>query len=333
MIFKDRNGNPDIASVAGAFIFLAGLYMLADMLIIWSSTFSLSILGLFISGLACIAILMVSGIGTILANNRSIQSRAAIAGTGLCLSFMIRNIGFIEIYGLETPIIISLASFIIGCCGLIASISLMFGYRHYAMRLLQCLAIMTVVELYPFYSLYNQYIPILSVVYMYYSVFLLMAAYITMIVLLMDKRLKVVPITKKVDDNLDSIKDVIYSGASSFITPESKDALTAFFRSGVPGKIDIMLQEDKEKRTIRISRTDEGGLCTLIVVPNNAKSPMNGFRMTMRYCTDTGEGIRIYGDDGVLIDVLVHDEPPNDGINAKISNRLSKKKTEEQEMS
>mgnify|MGYP004654594913 CR=1 FL=1 len=314
-MFRDENGY-DLPSILGAVMVIVGAFCCVDTLCIWLP--GLSVLDVLIySEIIPDMFILAGGIAALATRSESYCTRIALAGMCIGASFLILNIFFTDFYE-YLSFIVGIIAFIVGVMILISSASLLCGYTHYATRLLQCTAIMTVIELFPIWASYNMLMPWSDIFSMYYCIPLMIAVYIVMLACLMHESVRIPSATQKADRNLGMIKDVIYSDPETYITPEDAESLKGFVEKHASEELDIPLRCGKEERILRIGRTD-GGVPKATVVPGTGENLMSGFRFDV--CTlvyDGGDMLRIYGREGVFVQISVRPAPKKRAIKGSV---------------
>ncbi len=320
MIFKREDGSPDIVKVLGAFMVITAVYILVDSLRTYVGFIGLLMDSYVLSTFISPVLTLLFGIILLIPNERSVRTNGSLAGIALGASFMFRNIRFMEYYGADVSFIISFISFIIGICAIVASTALMFGYSHYSDRIWQTVGIMAVIELYPFYDIYASYLDMLDFVPFFFGNILFIACYAMLILLMFDRSVRIVPVNKRIDRDLGTVKDIIYSGDGTYMVPEDGDSLVRFADGNGEDELDITLHDRRETRILRIRRLPGSEYPVALVVPTNGRSFMEGFRFDVVACCpmEDGDKIRIYGRDGVFVDILVHGIPEEPRIAGKI---------------
>lgn len=323
MMFKKEDGSPDMVRVVGAFMVITGVYILAESLRYYVGFFNLLMnsysLSTFISPLLTLA----SGVFLLIPNDRKIRTNGALAGMALGASFMLRNIRFMDQYGYDVSFIISFVSFLVGIAAIISSVALLFGYSHYSDRVWQTMGIMSAIELYPFYFVYSLYMPLLPCIPTYFSNIMYIACYATVIVLMFDRDVRIIPVNKRVDQDLGTVKDMLYSGDGTYMVPEDGDSLV-YFAEGNGDDLDITLHDRRETRILQLRRLPGSEYPTACVVPSNGRSFTDGFRFDVVACCPSKEldRVRIYGRNGVFVEILVHEIPEE----PRIAGRIRRKK-------
>ncbi len=320
MIFKREDGSPDIVKVLGAFMVITAVYILVDSLRTYVGFIELLLNSYVLSTFISPVLTLLFGIVLLIPNERSVRTNGSLAGIALGASFMFRNIRFMEYYGADVSFIISFISFIIGICAIVASTALMFGYSHYSDRIWQTVGIMAVIELYPFYDIYASYLDMLDFVPFFFGNILFIACYAVLILLMFDRSVRIIPVNKRIDRDLGTVKDIIYSGDGTYMVPEDRDTLFHFADGDGEDELDIILHDSRETRILKIRRLPGSEYPIALVVPTNGRSFMEGFRFDVVACCpmEDGDKIRIYGRDGVFVDILVHGIPEEPRIAGKI---------------
>ena len=325
MIFKKEDGSPDVVKVLGAFMVITAVYILVDSLRTYVGFIDLLLNSYVLSTFISPVLTLLFGIVLLIPNERSVRTNGSLAGIALGASFMFRNIRFMEYYGADVSFIISFISFIIGICAIVASTALMFGYSHYSDRIWQTVGIMAVIELYPFYDIYASYLDILDFVPFFFGNILFIACYAVLILLMFDRSVRIVPVNKRIDRDLGTVKDIIYSGDGTYMVPEDGDSLVRFADGDGEDELDIILHDRRETRILKIRRLPGSEYPIALVVPTNGRSFMEGFRFDVVACCpmEDGDKIRIYGRDGLFVDILVHGIPEE----PRIAGKIRRKKT------
>lgn len=325
MIFKKEDGSPDVVKVLGAFMVITAVYILVDSLRTYVGFIDLLLNSYVLSTFISPVLTLLFGIVLLIPNERSVRTNGSLAGIALGASFMFRNIRFMEYYGADVSFIISFISFIIGICAIVASTALMFGYSHYSDRIWQTVGIMAVIELYPFYDIYASYLDILDFVPFFFGNILFIACYAVLILLMFDRSVRIIPVNKRIDRDLGTVKDIIYSGDGTYMVPEDGDSLVRFADGDGEDELDIILHDRRETRILKIRRLPGSEYPIALVVPTNGRSFMEGFRFDVVACCpmEDGDKIRIYGRDGLFVDILVHGIPEE----PRIAGKIRRKKT------
>jgi len=325
MIFKKEDGSPDMVKVLGAFMVITAVYILVDSLRTYVGFIDLLLNSYVLSTFISPVLTLLFGIVLLIPNERSVRTNGSLAGIALGASFMFRNIRFMEYYGADVSFIISFISFIIGICAIVASTALMFGYSHYSDRIWQTVGIMAVIELYPFYDIYASYLDILDFVPFFFGNILFIACYAVLILLMFDRSVRIIPVNKRIDRDLGTVKDIIYSGDGTYMVPEDGDSLVRFADGDGEDELDIILHDRRETRILKIRRLPGSEYPIALVVPTNGRSFMEGFRFDVVACCpmEDGDKIRIYGRDGLFVDILVHGIPEE----PRIAGKIRRKKT------
>ena len=320
MIFKKEDGSPDLVKVLGAFMVITAAYILIDSLRTYVGFIELLLNSYVLSTFISPVLTLLFGIAILIPNERTVRTNGSLAGIALGASFMFRNIRFMEYYGADVSFIISFISFLIGICAIVASTALLFGYSHYSDRIWQTMGVMAAIELYPFYDIYASYLNVLDFVPFFFGNILFIACYAVLILLMFDKSVRIIPVNKRIDRDLGTVKDIIYSGDGTYMVPEDGDSLVRFAEGdGVDG-LDIVLHDRRETRILKIRRLAGSVYPIAMVVPTNGRSFMEGFRFDVVACCpmEDGDKIRIYGRDGLFVDILVHGIPEEPRIAGKI---------------
>lgn len=320
MIFKKEDGSPDLVKVLGAFMVITAAYILIDSLRSYVGFIDLLLNSYVLSTLISPVLTLLFGIAILMPNERTVRTNGSLAGIALGASFMFRNIRFMAYYGADVSFIISFISFIIGICAIVASTALMFGYSHYSDRIWQTMGVMAAIELYPFYDIYASYLNVLDFVPFYFGNILFIACYAVLILLMFDRSVRIIPVNKRIDKDLGTVKDIIYSGDGTYMVPEDGDSLVRFADGIGEYELDITLHDRRETRILKIRRLPGSEYPIALVVPTNGRSFMEGFRFDVVACCpmEDGDKIRIYGRDGLFVDILVHGIPEEPRIAGKI---------------
>lgn len=324
MMFKREDGSPDLVKVLGAFMVITAMYILIDSLRTYLGFFQLLMSPYVLSTLISPVITLLFGIAILVPNDRTVRTNGSLAGIALGASFMSRNIGFMEYYGADVSFIISYTSFLIGIFAIVSSTALLFGYSHYSDRIWQTMGIMSVIELYPFYDIYASYLPLLDYIPYFFSNILFIACYGMLILLMFDKSLRIIPVNKRIDGDLGTVKDIIYSGDGTYMVPDDADSLVRFAGGDGGERLEIVLHDRRETRMLNVRRVQGSENPIAMVVPTNGRSFMKGFRFDVVACCPSAENdrIRIYGRDGLFVDILVHEIPEE----PRIAGRIRRKK-------
>ncbi len=314
-MFRDDNGY-NLPSILGTVMVIVGAFCCIDTLYTWLP--GLPVLDVLIySDIVPDMLILAGGIAALATGSKSYCTRIALAGICIGASFLIRNIFFTDFYE-YLSFIVGIIAFIVGVMTLISSASLLCGYTHYATRLLQCTAMMTVIELFPIWASYNRLMPWSVIFSTYYCIPLLIAVYIVIMACLMHESVRIPSATRKADRNLGMIKDVMYSDPETYITPKDAESLKGFVEGRASEELDIPLRCGREERILRIGRTG-GGVPKATVVPGTGENLMSGFRFNV--CTlvyDGGDILRIYGREGVFVQISVRPAPKKRDIRGSV---------------
>ena len=325
MIFKKEDGSPDLVKVLGAFMVITAAYILIDSLRTYVGFIELLLNSYVLSTFISPVLTLLFGIAILIPNERTVRTNGSLAGIALGASFMFRNIRFMEYYGADVSFIISFISFLIGICAIVASTALLFGYSHYSDRIWQTMGVMAAIELYPFYDIYASYLNVLDFVPFFFGNILFIACYAVLILVMFDRSVRIIPVNKRIDRDLGTVKDIIYSGDGTYMVPEDGDSLVRFAEGDGEDGLDIVLHDRRETRILKIRRLAGSVYPIAMVVPTNGRSFMEGFRFDVVACCPIEDGgkIRIYGRDGVFVDILVHGIPEE----PRIAGKIRRKKT------
>lgn len=320
MMFKKEDGSPDIARVLGAFMVITAVYILIDSLRTYVGFIDLLLNSYVLSTFISPVVTLLFGIAILLPNERTVRTNGSMAGIALGASFMFRNIRFMEYYGADVSFIISFISFLIGVCAIVASTALLFGYSHYSDRIWQTMGVMAAIELYPFYDIYASYLPMLDFIPYFFSNILFIACYAMLILLMFDRSVRIIPVNKRIDRDLGTVKDIIYSGDGTYMVPEDGDSLVYFAEGNGGDCLDIVLHDRRETRLLKLRRIQGSEYPIAMVVPANGRSFMEGLRFDVVACCPSSDldSVRIYGRDGLFVDILVHEIPEEPRIAGKI---------------
>lgn len=328
MILRNQDGSPDYVSVMGIVAIAAGLLFVVDILTIASPYYDILLMWDVMCNVIAYLLFMVAGIVALVSRRKTCSTRIALAGIILGVSFILRNRYITENNYELLLFVVTIVSFLIGILTVVSSTALLCGYPRYSTRLFQCMGVMTLLEAYPFWALYNAYVPALEILKSEFYLIPNMAAYILMMVALHQESMRIPPVTEKIDDSLGTIKDMIYSDGDTYITPQEAAEFCRFVDSPEEGQsIDVTLRGGNDARAMSARRVN--GKIAVEIVPRSGRNFMNGFRMEVREMVQMEDTIRIFGGPGMFIQIAVHPIPPETGMKTKIRSRLRRCGAEE----
>lgn len=315
MTLKNPDKDRDYVSLMGIVAIFGGILNIYYIIPLLSIDASLRWLVLYNS--VVYALFIVVGIIALITRNRECSTRVALCGILIGITFIFRNRYITEDVYSNIAFVVTLISFLLGILTVVSSIALLCGYPRYSTRLFQCMAVMTVLEAYPFWVLYHEYVPIADILTINMYLIPNMATYILMAVALRQESLRIPPVTEKIDDSLGTIKDMIYSDGETYITPEEAAELCRFIDSPEEGqRIEITLRSGDDARFMTIHRVNGRSLAE--IVPKSGRNFMDGFRVEIRGVVRTDDMIRMFGGPGVFVQITVHPIPPKKDIKTKI---------------
>lgn len=313
MILSDQNGCLNPASVLGIMMISVGIIeILIDIQQLYPY---INIAMMLIYGnMSADILIVIGGIAVLSLRNRDYCIRIAVAGVTIGLSFMIRNIFFTNFYGEYASFIVGIVSFLSGVMATVAAISLLCGYSHYATRLSQCLVIMAVVELFTLWQYYQYLTPWSTNLYLNLDSLFYETVYIMMLICLHHESVRVPPVTEKVDTNMGVMADLIHSDQETYITPEDAIKLKLFIEEHTDGCLELTLHNGKDTHNMHIIRRD-GRPAHMTVTSESGSNLMNGLRIDLNTATEVHNGVlRVYGNNGVFIQMAVHPMPPKKNL-------------------
>lgn len=240
-------------------------------------------------------------------------TRMSFAGIIMGLALLVSNITF---FSVETDrwFLIGMISFFLGIVMIIFSIGLLFGYSLYSVKVTLCAGIMSCIEVYPIYSAWKVEYTI-SYVISAYDTYLnripVTGLCVVFLIGMYREVIKVVPPTKRIDRDLRTVSDIIYSRDDSYITPcdlqtiiDYCDGELRFERSLC---IPLRTENTEHWRRLIIRYIGNSQEPVAYVAPSNGKSFIQGFRFNIIHVTvsENRDKVRIYGKHGVFVDIMV----------------------------
>lgn len=309
MIPKNGSGDPDLMVLLGISMSLAGSYYTLDSI---SSVYpyleflvDASVISSLIGGI----LMFIGGIFVLSSGRYRYWLRSAVAGFFISVSFVLRNVGYVYPENGTASFVVAIIALLVGTSAIIASVSMAFGYKHYASRLFQGAAVMLCVELFPFYICYHYLVPVPAVLALYHGIIPFVVVYAILLVVLHHESVRVVPVTERVDSDMCTISGMQYSDGDSYILPEDAASIEDLVSSNRNAELRLTLFGGSEERAIKFVSTSEGTVMGT-VVPSEGTNLFDGFRFEADVVVRTDDGIRIYGREGVFVQILVHPRPP-----------------------
>ncbi|MDO5852696.1 MAG: substrate-binding domain-containing protein [Thermoplasmata archaeon] len=265
------------------------------------------------------SVMIVGGILIYFSNRLPYSTRVSLCGLILGISFLIRNIDFYDpqMYS-GWNFVIAILSVIAGGAAIIASFATMFGYNHYSFRLVELAAVMVFIDFWPLYNVYR-YDGVLYDYLMYVDRIPLMASYVIFMVVMMDKSIRVQSANRRTSDNIDTIGDMTHVAWDAYITP----ADLILIRAALEDRSDITVEIRGESHPKSLSIINVPGHDHMVgmVTPRRGGSFMDGFRFDVVHVhvSDSNGMLRIYGNDGVFVELVVKDLPPNKTVREMLS--------------
>ncbi|MDO5861579.1 MAG: substrate-binding domain-containing protein [Thermoplasmata archaeon] len=246
-------------------------------------------------------------------------TRASLCGLILGAAFLIRNLDFAESATYSgISFVISLLTLIVGAATLIASFATMFGYNHYGLRLVELALVMIFIDFWPLYNVYRlegNFAAYLS----YIDRIPLIISYVIFIIVMLDKSVQVPSANKRMGFNIDTIGDMAHSSWASYITPADLTLLKAAIAERTD--ITVEIRGESHPKSLSIINVPGHEYMQGTVEPRRGGSFMDGFRFDIvNVClSDSGGLLRIYGLDGVFVDLVVKEMPHSKTIREMLS--------------
>lgn len=307
---KNDSGDPDLMLLLGIFMIVAGACDEIDRIItFYPDPYLTEDLGEILQ-LTSDAVLIAGGVLVLFSGRYRYWTRASIAGLffGAHFLLMYLNAGDLESDNLE--FVVSIVALLVGAASLVASISMVFGYKHYATRLFQSMIVMVLVSILPFYECYHYEIPMSFAFMMYYPQIAFMMSYAVMIVVLHHESVRVMTVNERVDSNLGVINGLLYSGEGAYITPEDAARIESFVASPSSESVRVPIRDGEGDSEIIVQLSSD---CRILgyVAPVEGRSFTDGFRFEVCSLVRVDDSlIRIYGRRGVFVQLSVHPVPP-----------------------
>lgn len=307
---KNDSGDPDLMLLLGVLMIVAGACNAIDLIITYYPDFYLIEDMSMVLQLSSDAVLIAGGVFVLSSERYRYWTRASIAGLFFGVQFMLMNLraGYLESDNLEFAV--SIVAIVVGAASLVASISMVFGYKHYATRLFQAMLVMVLVSILPFYECYHYEIPMDTAFMLNYPQFAFIASYAIMLVVLHHESVRVVTVNERVDSSLGVINGMMYSDTGAFIIPEDMERIERFIASPSEDSIHVPIQDGGSDSEIVMKQSSDGRILGF-VVPVTGRSFSDGFRFEACSLVHADESlVRIYGKDGAFVQLLVHPIPP-----------------------
>ena len=307
MRFRNDDGTLDIASLLGLVMAITGAVLLIDTIRLCSYYPDIVVMAMY-GGLPQAVLILIGGFCVLAMKSGGYCLRVAIAGVFVGAECLVDNIFFADFYSF-VYFVVGIVAFIVGVMAIVSSLSLICGYSHYAVRLFQCVLVMTAIELYPIWYSYDLYVPWIDILTTYYTVPFMIAIYASMLACLRHESVRIPSVTERIDLNMEAIEDVAYSDQETYMTPEDAVSLKTFVDGGKSGRMDIRLHHGNATRLLSVTSV-EGSVPKAVVRPEEGIA-VDGFRFDIRMLVyDGGEMLRIYGRTGVFVQISVHPVPP-----------------------
>lgn len=240
-------------------------------------------------------------------------TRMSFAGMIIGLALIVSNISFFNVET-EQWFLIGLISFCLGIVMIFCSIGLLFGYSLYSVKLTICAGIMAGIEAYPIYATWRMEYTwsfFLSSYELYLDRIPVTGLCIVFLVGMYREVIKVVPPTKRVDRDLRTVSDIIYSRDDSYITPEDLQIIIDYCDEELRYErslcIPLRTENDEHWRRLIIRYIGSSPEPVAYVAPSGGKSHIQGFRFNLMHIvvSETGDKVRIYGKHGIFVEIMV----------------------------
>lgn len=270
------------------------------------------------------------GIAVLLTHSWKHASRVSFAGIVMGTMFILSNMYFLDMYT-EDMFVIGQISFYLGIVTIIVSLGLLFGYSHYSLKLLECIAIMTAIEVYPIYSCWRIDRTLSSLIDLYpaYIDFIpIILLCIVFMACLYSEVIKITPPTKRVDKDLRTVSDIIQSTEDTYITPHDLQTLLEYcdqeYRYERSLIITLRVENSRHVRRLIVRYIGESQEPVAYVSSANGKNFIQSFRFNIMHTSvsENGDMVRIYGKYGVFVDIVVHEYQPVKGFKEIYTARL-----------
>lgn len=316
-MFRNEDGTVDMAEILGIVMVVSGIYVLGCMAYFVAPYYELLLERFSIQEMSSVFLLIFGGLAVLIGRSMEYSSRIAIGGITIGATFLIRNFDFTEFYGQYISFIVPIIAFILGVLTVAASTALLCRYPFYVSRLVPSIGLMIAIECIPMYQMYREYVSLSDMLITCSASFGYIAVSAMMILALSNKETWVPSVYKSIEANMKIMKDVVYSDAETYITPEDLSELERTVRSGSEGKLDIRLRSRKSSRMLSLECC-EGSAPRASIVAEYGRSFLEGFSMDVCALIPEDGRVTIYGRNGVFIRIMVHPEPEKPDIKGRI---------------
>lgn len=302
----------DKASVVGAFMALTGIATLLRLY--FNGAFDWELIEYYKYNFIPAILFIVIGAVIALAKGSSPQARIGLATLLICASTILRCIWIKDALDpeynntMDPSIIVSYIGLIVGASGCIASFGYIFGYRHRASRLMIVMAIFIPIDIYPVYVIYDAWIPLMDYAIYLFDVAFLVALYVLVIIVLFDREFSDPLVSTNIGNDMRAINTVLHSNPGAYILPCDLETLKDSIANSTESQIDILGEEN----VLSFNGSK------VIITPKAGAGFSTGLCFKLSYLADHGDSIRLYGSDGLFVQLQVHEIPERKDIFYKI---------------
>lgn len=258
--------------------------------------------------------------GAVITFNKELSLNDCVSTAGFVIGVI-----FMLQYGLvmnavsDFQFAISLIAIVVGAAMVFASVAYYFGYHYNAFRMTILMVVIVATDLVPAFVDWYEYIPLLDIIrdnsplipiYIVYGVFMYT---------LSRKEIRYRPVSSRISSNLDTIENMFHNDSGASISPaDLKTMVDGDYRSW-PHRTDGII-ECETVMTIRnsgrtldlvLQKWVDDPVLHALIVPEYGGQYIQGFRIDLCHVVvrEDGASARIYGRDGMFIDILVSDPP------------------------
>lgn len=313
-------------------LILGSALVLAEAYYLLLEAFSFSFESESILYLISYSILLLLGLWLILHRDMNVHLCIFLCGTALGFSTILQNLLFLD-YAYDIDVILAFLTLLLGIAEIGFSVAYLFEYRRYVVKICVAAGVQMLMIIIPFFIDWYNRITWAEMFLEYSSILPIMFVNAVFIWILTRRGIWVPFPTKRIEYNLEALEPVLHSDKNMYITPDSLNMLLdksswAVFDVG-PVEKELRLNLLGGDNGVRVLFQQMRGDPILHgrIIPYNRGQFMQGhhFDVVQMIVSPERDNLRIYGNDGVFINILVR-EPPveKEDFMARIHHHLPK---------
>lgn len=262
-------------------------------------------------------VLFLVGVWMIINRDMSGHRCIYLCGMALGVATILQNIFFMSYDDYAYMFFLGFLTSLLGFAEMAFSVAYLFQYRRYVVKLCVVVGCQMAMGVIPMVIDWYSEMTVTDILIMYSSIFPMMFVNVVFVWILTRKGIWIPFPTKRIENNLIALEPVLHSDRDVYMTPESLERLLDRDNWPVVNlgpvekevKVDLLGGDSKVQLLVQLLKDDPVPHVKLI--PSEGGQFIQGpqFEMVQSIVSEARDNIRIYGNEGVFINIQVRSAP------------------------